>query len=168
MSKSSHKVPNTPAVRTLRSAGVDFVVHSYRYVDRGGTRHAAESLDLPEHMIIKTLVMEALDKDGKKWPLLILMHGDREVSTKQLARELGVKSVEPASQSVVSRVTGYIPGGVSPFGTRTSLPVYVESTIFQLDRVLLNGGKRGLQVEIDPAVLRNLLSPREVNVGIEV
>jgi len=163
---AKQKIPGTPAIRFLRSAGVEFSVLQYRYVEHGGTKHAAESLGVPEHKVVKTLVMEAQASDGTKEPLIILMHGDRDVSTKQLARELGVKSVEPASPAQVTRLTGYIPGGTSPFGTRSRLPIYVESSIFELDSILLNGGKQGLQVEVSPEVVRELLAPREVNVGI--
>jgi Cys-tRNA(Pro) deacylase len=163
---SKHKIPTTPAIRALQKAGVAYTVHQYRYIDRGGTSHASESLGIPEHEIVKTLVMEAVGSDGKKQPFIILMHGDREVSTKQLARDLGVKTIEPAQPAQVTKLTGYIPGGTSPFGTKTSLPVYVESTIFELDRILLNGGKQGLQVEVKPEVVRDLLAPKEVRVGI--
>lgn len=166
MGKPSEKVPTTPAIRALRSGGVEFTVRQYRYVEHGGTRQAAAELGFPEHSVVKTLIMEARAPDGRLRPLIILMHGDREVSTKQLAREIGVKSVEPAKPAQVTRLTGYLPGGVSPLGTRTPLPLYVESSILQLERILINGGKRGLQVEIAPADLRRLLSPIEVEVGI--
>ena len=166
MTKADEKFPATPAVRALRAAGVAFTPHHYSYLEHGGTRHAAESLCIAEHAVIKTLVMEAHPAEGRNWPLLVLMHGDCEVSTKQLARELGVKAVEPASVATVEHATGYMPGGVSPFGTRTALPVCVESSIFALDRLLVNGGRRGFLVEISPAELRRLFTPREVNVAL--
>ena len=155
----------TPAVRALRAAGVPFTAHSYRYVEKGGTRRAAESLGVAEHRVIKTLVLEAIGEERGRIPLLVLMHGDREVSTKALARRLGVKAVEPASAARVERVTGYVPGGVSPFGTRTSLTVYLERSILELDRIYVNAGRRGLLVEIATADLQRGLSFVEVEVA---
>ncbi len=154
--------PITPAVRFLRDKKVRFKEHLYRYEEHGGTRVGAAELDYPEHVLIKTLVMQT---DEKK-VLLVLMHGDCEVSTKQLARLLGVKSVEPCDEKTASRHTGYIFGGTSPFGTRLPLPVYVEKTIFDIPSILINGGKRGFLVEIDPKELRNLLPVKEVQVAI--
>jgi len=156
----------TPAVRALRAAGVPFTAHFYRYVERGGTCHAAEALQVPEHEVVKTLVMESEDASGRKTPCLVLMHGDREVSTRQLARFLGVKQVAPTSEKTVEHYTGYVPGGVSPLGTRLHLPVYVESTILALPRLVVNGGKRGFLVEITPADLRTLLPLTEVSVAV--
>lgn len=153
--------PVTPAVRYLREKGVAFVPHLYEYVERGGTRESAKQLGVDEHTIVKTLVFET----NEKRPLIVLMHGDREVSTKNLARHLGVKAVEPSSPEKVAKLTGYQVGGTSPFGTRTSLPVYAERTIFDLDRIYINGGKRGFLVEIDPAVLRSI-DAGEVEVAI--
>jgi Cys-tRNA(Pro) deacylase len=153
-------------VRALRAAGVAFTPHFYAYVERGGTRHSAEALGVPEHSVVKTLVMEAR-RAGPPEPLLVLMHGDREVSTKQLARQIGAREVAPASPAAVERHTGYVPGGVSPFGTRKALPVHVERSVFGLERVLVNGGRRGFLVEISPEVFRRLLSPVEVDVAIE-
>ena len=155
--------PITPAVRVLREKKVDFAPHLYTYEERGGTRHSAESLGVDEHAVVKTLVMET---DARK-PLIVLMHGDREVSTKQLARLLGVKTVRPCDPTVAQRHTSYVVGGTSPFGTKTRLPVYAERTIFDLPKVYINGGKRGFLVEIDPRGLR-LLSPlTEVEVAVE-
>jgi Cys-tRNA(Pro) deacylase len=154
--------PVTPAVRFLREKKVEFVPHLYEYVEKGGTSESARQLGLDEHAVIKTLVFETSEKK----PLIVLMHGDREVSTKNLARHLGVKSVEPATSDRASKVTGYQFGGTSPFGTRMKLPVYAESTIFDLDRIYINGGKRGFLVEIDPAVLK-LIDVTEVEVGIK-
>ncbi len=160
------EVPVTPAIRALRAAGVDFRPRLYIYVERGGTRQSAEALGVPEHAVIKTLVMEARDGSTTAVPLIVLMHGDREVSTKQLARQIGAREVAPASPDSVEKHTGYLPGGVSPFGTRRKLPVYVERTILSLDRLLINGGRRGFLVELDPADLQRLLSPITVEVGI--
>jgi len=155
--------PVTPAVRLLREKGVAFEPHLYDYVERGGTRRSAEELGVDEHAVVKTLVMET---DEKK-PLLVLMHGDREVSTKQLARALGVKSVHPCDFAQAQKHTGYLVGGTSPFGTRTKLPVYAERTVFDLPVIYINGGKRGFLVSIDPKVLRDVLKVEEVEVAIQ-
>jgi Cys-tRNA(Pro) deacylase len=154
--------PVTPAVRVLREKGVAFAPRLYAYEERGGTRRSAAELGVDEHAVVKTLVMET---DARK-PLVVLMHGDREVSTKQLARALGVKSVQPCDPAAAQRHTGYQVGGTSPFGTRTRLPVYVERTIFALPRIYINGGKRGFLVEIEPRDLRILAPLTEVEVGI--
>jgi Cys-tRNA(Pro) deacylase len=166
----SKDMPVTPAIRALRSARAAFVGHVYPYVEHGGTRQAATALGVDEHAVVKTLVMEAHGHAGagsRPALLLVLMHGDREVSTKRLARLLDAKSVLPASEAAVTKATGYLPGGVSPFGTRTRLPVYVEETVLDLPLVYINGGKRGFLVEIAPAVLAGLLDPVPVAVGIE-
>ena len=155
--------PVTPAVRLLREKDVAFEPHLYDYVERGGTSHSAEALGVDEHAVVKTLVMET---DARK-PLLVLMHGDREVSTKQLARALGVKGVHPCDFAQAQKHTGYLVGGTSPFGTRARLPVYVERTIFDLPKIYINGGKRGFLVEIVPQVLRDVLKVEEVEVAIE-
>ncbi len=154
--------PVTPAVRVLREKRVAFEPHLYPYEERGGTRRSAESLGVDEHAVVKTLVMET---EAKK-ALIVLMHGDREVSTKQLAREIGAKSVQPCRPEVAQKHTGYMVGGTSPFGTRAAMPVYVESTIFQLARIYINGGKRGFLVEIDPQAMRGLLPVTEVSVAV--
>jgi Cys-tRNA(Pro) deacylase len=159
-------IPVTTAVRALRAANVAFIPHFYDYVDHGGTKYAAASLGVDEHAVVKTLVME-VDALSRKSMVLVLMHGDREVSTKQLARFLEVKAVSPATEAAVEKNTGYIPGGVSPFGTRTSLPVYVEESILALDRIYINGGKRGFLVELKPGVLLDVLHAIPVHVGIE-
>jgi Cys-tRNA(Pro) deacylase len=153
-------------VRVLRAAGAEFVPRLYDYVERGGTRHSAEALGVPEHSVVKTLVMEARDTGPAPRPLIVLMHGDREVSTKQLARQIGAREVAPASPAAVEKYTGYVPGGVSPFGTRKPLTVHVERSILALERLLINGGRRGFLVEIEPAVLERLLSPVPVDVAI--
>ena len=158
----SEKYPVTPAVRWLRAKKVEFAPHLYDYEEKGGTRHSAESLGVDEHAVVKTLVMET---DARK-PLIVLMHGDRQVSTKNLARTLGVKSVQPCDPQNATKHTGYLVGGTSPFGTRAALPVYVERTIFELPKIFINGGKRGFLVEIEPEDLRQLSPLQEVNVAI--
>lgn len=150
--------PVTPGVRFLRDKGVDFKPRSYPYEEHGGTEHAAASLGVPEHAVIKTLVMET---DARQ-AILVLMHGDLDVSTRRLARILGVKRVSPCSASEAQRMTGYLVGGISPFGTRKKLPVYAEKTVFSLERIYINGGKRGFLVEVDPQVLRTALGAEEV------
>lgn len=150
---SKPEYPITPAVRFLRTRQVSFEPHQYRYEEHGGTRVGAAALNRPEHTLVKTLVMQTESRD----PLLVLMHGDREVSTRQLARLIGARSVEPCDERVATKHTGYIFGGTSPFGTRVQLPVYVERTILDLPRILINGGKRGFLLEIDPKVLPQIL-----------
>ena len=154
--------PITPAVRFLRDNKVDFVPHLYDYVEKGGTRESAKQLGVDEHAVIKTLVFET----NEKKPLIVLMHGDRQVSTKNLARHLGVKSVEPAAPERASKLTGYLVGGTSPFGTKTRIPVYVERTIFDLEKIYINGGKRGFLVEIEPDVLSSSLGGVKVEIAI--
>ena len=155
--------PVTPAVRLLREKKIEFESHLYAYEERGGTRHSADSLGVDEHAVVKTLVMET---DARR-PLIVLMHGDREVSTKQLARQIGARSVEPCKPEVAQKHTGYLVGGTSPLGTRTALPVYVERTILELPRVYINGGKRGFLVSFAPRVLKELLPVEEVEVAVE-
>lgn len=155
--------PITPAVRALRERKVEFEPHLYEYAERGGTRHSAESLNVSEHAVVKTLVMET----GERKALIVLMHGDREVSTKQLARKLGVKTVRPCDPATAQRHTGYVVGGTSPLGTRMKLPVYAERTIFELPRIYINGGKRGFLVSLDPRILRELLPVEEVEVATD-
>jgi Cys-tRNA(Pro) deacylase len=157
----SVEYPVTPAIRFLREKKVEFVPHLYEYVEKGGTAESARQLGVDEHAVIKTLVFET----NERKPLIVLMHGDREVSAKNLARHLGVKSVEPATADKALKVTGYQFGGTSPFGTRIKLTVFAERTIFDLDRIFINGGKRGFLVEIDPGLLR-ALDVEEVEVGI--
>lgn len=155
--------PITPAVRFLREKAVNFVPRLYDYVEKGGTGESARQLGVDEHAVVKTLIFET----NEKKPLIVLMHGDRQVSTKNLARHIGVKSVEPATPDRASKHTGYLVGGTSPFGTRTAMPVYVEGSIFELETIYINGGKRGFLVEIDPGVLKQVLDVNEVVVGIE-
>lgn len=159
---SRAKAPVTAAVRVLRGHGVGFTDHLYAYEERGGTAVSARELGVDEHAVVKTLVME---DDGKS-PLLVLMHGDRQVSTQRLARTLGVKSVAPCAPEAASRHTGYQVGGTSPFGTRKALPVYMERSILDLPRIYINGGKRGYLVGMDPADARRVLRPTLVDVGI--
>lgn len=154
--------PITPAIRFLREKKVAFVPRLYEYVEKGGTSESAKQLGVDEHAVVKTIVLET----NEKKPVIVLMHGDRQVSTKNLARHIGVKSVEPATPERANKWTGYLVGGTSPFGTRSVIPVYVERTIFALDRIYINGGKRGFLVEIDPTVLKNILKIEEVEVAI--
>jgi Cys-tRNA(Pro) deacylase len=154
--------PVTPAIRVLRDKKAEFEPHVFEYVDKGGTKHSAEVLRVDEHAVVKTLIFET----NEKKPLIVLMHGDLQVSTKELARRLKVKSVAPVTPERASKLTGYLVGGTSPFGTRTQMPVYVEKTIFDLEKIFINGGKRGFLVAIDPQILRGILSVEEVTVGI--
>ncbi|HEY9402648.1 MAG TPA: Cys-tRNA(Pro) deacylase [Pyrinomonadaceae bacterium] len=155
--------PVTAAVRLLRERKVEFEPHLYAYEERGGTRHSADALGVDEHAVVKTLVMET---EARK-PLVVLMHGDREVSTKNLARAIGAKSVLPCDPAKAQKHTGYMVGGTSPLGTRTRLPVYAERTIFELPKIYINGGKRGFLVSLNPQDLRALFTVEEVEVAIE-
>ena len=159
MSRSS---PSTPAVLCLRARGVSFSEHAYRYEERGGTAVASRELGVPEHAVVKTLVME----DEGHRPLIVLMHGDREVSTKQLARQVGVRSVNPCKPDVAARHTGYLVGGTSPFATRKPLPVYVERTILDLPTVYINGGSRGFLLGIAPGDIIRVLNATLVDVAL--
>ena len=154
--------PITPAVRFLREKNVEFIPHLYNYIEHGGTSESAKQLGVDEHAVIKTIVFET----NEKKPLIVLMHGDREVSTKNLARQISVRSVEPATAERATKFTGYVFGGTSPFGTRTKIPVFVEASIFELERIYINGGKRGFLVEIEPAVLE-LLDIEKIEAAIE-
>ncbi len=159
---SKEKFPSTPAVLALKKGQATFALHTYAYEEKGGTKVSSQKLLVDEHRVVKTLVME--DEAGR--PFIILMHGDREVSTKNLARIMGVKSVSPCRPDVAHRHTGYLVGGTSPFGTRKRLDVYMEKTIADLPEILTNAGARGLLAAMTPAELIRLLSPREVSVGI--
>jgi len=154
------KFPVTQAVRVLREHAVAFTHHPYAYEARGGTAVSARELGVDEHAVIKTLVME----DDARRPLVVLMHGDREVSTKNLARALGVKSIAPCDPATADRHSGYQVGGTSPFGTRRTMPVYLQRTIADLPRIYVNGGRRGYLVGIDPADLVRVLRPTLVDV----
>jgi Cys-tRNA(Pro) deacylase len=156
------KTPMTAAVRALRQAGVAFSEHPYAYVEHGGTAEFAAQAGVEEHAVVKTLVLE----DDEKRPFVVLMHGDRQVSTKEMARVLGVKSVRPCAPDVAERHSGYMVGGTSPFGLRKPLPVYVEATILELPRIYINGGKRGFIVGLAPQDLVRVLAPTPVEVAI--
>jgi len=155
------KTPVTPAVRALRAAGINFTDNPYTYQEKGGTAVSSRELGVDEHCVIKTLVME----DDRKQPLIVLMHGDLQVSTKELARQIGTRSVEPCTPEQVQKHTGYLTGGTSPFGTKKQLPIYLEQTILELPGIYINGGKRGFLVGLNPADLVKLLKPTPVLVG---
>jgi len=157
MGRKAH-APETPATSFLRQNNVTFTEHLYNYVERGGTAESARQLSVDEHSVVKTLVMQ--DQDAK--PLIILMHGDRQVSLKNFARQIGAKKVEPCKPEVAQRHTGYQLGGTSPFGTRKLLPVYVERSILALPSIYINGGHRGFLVQIVPQVLTELLRAQPV------
>lgn len=159
---SREKTPVTTAIRALRAAGIPFTDHLYDYVEKGGTAVSSRELGVDEHCVVKTLVME----DDRKNPLIVLMHGDRQVSTRELARVLGVKTVAPCAPETAFRHTGYLVGGTSPFGTRRPLPVYMEETILSLPKIYINGGKRGYLVGIDPRDAARLLEATLVRVAI--
>ena len=150
--QSAH-VSETPATQMLKAHQVEFTRHPYDYLEHGGAQHSAQVLGLDPFCVVKTLVMQ--DQDGK--PLLVLMHGNRKVSTKNLARQTGAKSIEPCTPEVANRHSGYLVGGTSPFGTRRAMPVYIEATILQLPRIAINGGRRGFLVQLDPQVCVQLL-----------
>ena len=162
MAKKDRHVSETPATQCLRAAGVPFSEHVYDYVEHGGTAESARQLGWPEHAVVKTLVMQ----NERAEPLIVLMHGDRQVSTKNLARAIGAKSVEPCKPEVAQRHSGYLVGGTSPFGTRKLMPVYVEATVLDLPDLLINGGRRGYLVGLKPAVLVALLGARPVQCAL--
>ncbi len=152
----------TPATQMLKAHKVAFTEHPYNYLEHGGALHSAEVLGFDAYMVVKTLVMQ--DQDAK--PLLVLMHGNRKVSTKNLARQIGAKSVEPCLPEVANRHSGYLVGGTSPFATRRQMPVYIETTILDLPTILINGGRRGYLVGIDPQVCVALLAARKVQCAL--
>jgi Cys-tRNA(Pro) deacylase len=154
---------STAAIRFLRDHNVVFTEHPYRYEERGGTRVSARELGVDEHAVIKTLVME----DDRREPLIVLMHGDREVSTKELARQAGRKNIRPCEPAVAQKHTGYQVGGTSPFGTRKTLPVYVERSVMSLPRVYINGGRRGFLLAVSPADITRTLAPTLVDVAVD-
>ena len=162
MAKKGPHVSETPATAWLRARGVAFTEHPYDYVDHGGTAESARQLGMPEHEVVKTLVMQ----DEKARPLVVLMHGDRQVSTKNLARQIGAKSVEPCTPEVAQRHSGYQVGGTSPFGLRKPMPVYVEDTVLVLPRIVINGGRRGYLVGLAPTALRDVLGARPVQCAL--
>ena len=162
MAKKDH-VSETPATAFLKANGVAYTEHPYEYLEHGGAQHSAQVLGLDPFTVVKTLVME----DEKARPLLVLMHGNRTVSTKNLARQIGVKSVQPCKPEVANRHSGYLVGGTSPFGTRKAMPVYIEESILALPRIVLNGGRRGYLVGIEPQVVVKLLGAKPVNCALE-
>jgi Cys-tRNA(Pro) deacylase len=162
MAKKDKHVSETPATQWLRQHGVAYTEHPYDYVDHGGTAESARQLGVDEHAVVKTLVMQ----DEKTQPLIVLMHGDRQVSTKNLAREIGAKSVEPCKPEVAQRHTGFLVGGTSPFGTRKAMPVYVEASVLALPRICINGGRRGYLVGLSPEVLSQTLGAKPVHCAL--
>ncbi len=156
------KAPSTPAIRFLKAREVPFTEHLYRYEEHGGTGVSARELGVDEHAVVKTLIME--DEGGR--PLVVLMHGDREVSTKALARQIGAKAIHICKPEAANRYSGYLVGGTSPFGLKRAMPVYVERGILELDRIYINGGSRGFLVGLDPRELLGLVEARPVEVAL--
>lgn len=154
--------PITTAIRFLREHNIEFTPHLYDYVERGGTAHSAECLGVDEHAVVKTIVLQNEKKQG----LIVLMHGDKQISTRNLARQLNMKHIDPADPNQANKWTGYLVGGTSPFGTKTRLPVFVERTILDLPIIYINGGKRGFLVAISPNALQSL-SAQAVDVATE-
>ena len=161
MAKKDH-TSETPATQLLRASKVPFTEHPYEYVEHGGAQHSAEMLGFDPFEVVKTLIMQ--DEHAK--PLVVLMHGNRKVSTKNLARQIGVKSVAPCTPEVANRHSGYLVGGTSPFGLRKNMPIYIEDTILSLPKILINGGRRGYLVGIDPQVCVNLLAAKSVQCAL--
>ncbi|TFY99951.1 aminoacyl-tRNA deacylase [Ramlibacter rhizophilus] len=164
MARKAAHVSETPATAFLKAHGVAFTEHPYEWVEHGGAQHSAQVLGLDPFSVVKTLVME----DEKARPLVVLMHGNRSVSTKNLARQIGAKSVAPCQPEVASRHSGYQVGGTSPFGTRRQMPVYVEESILALPRIVINGGRRGYLVGIEPGVCVRLLDAKAVRCALDV
>ncbi|HEY4066181.1 MAG TPA: Cys-tRNA(Pro) deacylase [Burkholderiaceae bacterium] len=162
MAKKDAHVSETPATQWLRRQGVSFTEHVYDYVEHGGTAESARQLGVDEHAVVKTLVMQ----DERAQPLIVLMHGDKQVSTKNLARGIGAKSVEPCKPEVAQRHSGYMVGGTSPFGLKKPMPVYVEASVLGLERICINGGRRGYLIGIAPAVLTELLGAKPVSCAL--
>jgi Cys-tRNA(Pro) deacylase len=162
MARKDH-VSETPATALLKANGVAFTEHAYDYLEHGGARHSAQVLGVDPFTVVKTLVMQ----DEKARPLIVLMHGNRKVSTRKLARQIGARSVEPCKPEVAHRHSGYLVGGTSPFGTRKAMPVYIEQSILALPRILINGGRRGYLVGMAPQVCGKLLAARPVNCALE-
>ena len=161
MPKKNH-ISETPATQLLKASGIAFTEHPYEYLDHGGAQHSAAVLGLDPFTVVKTLVMQ--DQDAK--PLLVLMHGNRTVSTKNLARQIGAKSVEPCKPEVANRHSGYLVGGTSPFATRKAMPVFMEASILALPKIVINGGRRGYLVGLDPQVCVTLLGAQAVNCAL--
>ena len=160
----AHHVSETPATALLRARGIAFTEHPYEYLEHGGAEHSAEVLGFDPFTVVKTLVMQ--DQDAK--PLIVLMHGNRKVSTKNLARQIGAKSVEPCQPEVANRHSGFLVGGTSPFGTRREMPVYIEQSILELPRIAINGGRRGYLIGIDPQVCVDVLGAKPVQCAIDL
>ena len=160
---SKEKFPVTPATRLLREHNIAFTNHLYPYEEHGGTAHSAACLGVAEHDVIKTLIME----DDRRQPLIVLMHGDRKVSTKELARQLAVKTITPCDSAVANKHSGYLVGGTSPFGVRKPMPIYMESSILELPQIYINGGKRGYLIGLTPADVQRVLQLTLVQVAIE-
>ena len=160
---SKEKVPVTAAIRELRAHKVEFTDHLYEYEEKGGTAVSARELGVPEHAVVKSLVMEDEDRN----PLVVLMHGDLKVSTRELARIIGVKTIGPCNPDNANRHSGFMVGGTSPFGTRKKMPVYMEETILGLPKIYINGGKRGYLVGVAPSEVVRVLGPKLVKVGIK-
>ena len=160
---SRDKAPVTTAIRELRAHQVAFTDHLYEYEEKGGTEVSARELGVDEHAVVKTLIME----DDARNPLVVLMHGDLKVSTRELARLVGVKAITPCNPEIANKHSGYVVGGTSPFGTRRKMPVYMEETILELPRIYINGGRRGYLVGIEPKEAVRLLAPKLVKVGIK-
>jgi Cys-tRNA(Pro) deacylase len=154
---------NTPATAYLAKHGVTYTEHEFEYLEHGGTGHSSEQMGVEEHAVIKTLVME--NERGE--PLIVLMHGDRKVSTKELARQAGTKKIAPCKPEVATRHSGYLIGGTSPFGTRKRMPIYLERSVLELPRIYINGGRRGYLLGMEPGILTRLLSPVLVEVALE-
>ena len=153
----------TPATAFLAKHGVQYTEHEFEYVEHGGTSHSSAMMGVPEHQVVKTLIME----NEKGEPLVVLMHGDRKVSTRELARAAGAKKISPCRPEVATRHSGYLIGGTSPFGTRKAMPIYLEKSVLDLPRIYINGGQRGYLLGMDPGVLTTVLSPVLVTVGLE-
>lgn len=162
MAKKDRHVSETPATQWLRQHQIAFSEHVYEYVDHGGTAESARQLGVDEHSVVKTLVMQ----DERAQPLVVLMHGDKQVSTKNLARAIGVKSVEPCKPDVAQRHSGYQVGGTSPFGLRKPMPVYVEAGVLELPQIFINGGRRGFLVGIAPSILIEALGAKPVHCAL--
>jgi Cys-tRNA(Pro) deacylase len=163
MAKKEPHVSETPATAFLRKQKITFSEHVYYYIEHGGTTESAKQLGVDEHAVVKTLVMQ----DELTKPLIVLMHGDKKVSTKALARQIGCKAVTPCTLEVASKHSGYLVGGTSPFATRKPMPVYVESSILELETIYINGGRRGYLVGINPAILVEQLGAKPVECGLE-
>lgn len=160
---SKDKVPATQAIRVLREQGVAFETHLYDYVEKGGTAASSSALGVDEHAVVKTLIME----NEQREPLIVLMHGDKQVSTRALARTLGARSIQPCKPEVADKHSGYQVGGTSPFGTKRAMPMYLERSVLALERIWVNGGRRGLLVSLAPSELVRVLAPTLVDVAVD-